>query len=50
MRKSLIIIAAIVFNMSLFSCTAHDLSEDIEIEEYTTEGEDAEINNDPDKP
>ena len=43
MRKSLIIIAAIAFNISLFSCTAHDLSEDIEIGELVRTGEDGDI-------
>ncbi|MEW7292190.1 hypothetical protein [Aquimarina sp. 2304DJ70-9] len=39
MRRSFIIIAIVVFNMSLFSCTTSDLSEEIGIEESATEGE-----------
>ena len=40
MRRSLLIIAIVVFNMSLFSCTTSDLVEEIGIEEFATEGED----------
>lgn len=34
--------------MSVFSCTTSDISDDISIEELSTEGEDGEINPDPD--
>ncbi|GAA4278588.1 hypothetical protein [Aquimarina mytili] len=39
MRKAIIILVVVLFNMSLFSCTTSDLSEEIGIEELATEGE-----------
>ncbi|MBP2831888.1 hypothetical protein J8281_06775 [Aquimarina sp. U1-2] len=49
MRKAILILGIILFNMSLFSCTTSDLAEEIGIEEVATEGEEAEVNEVPDE-
>ncbi len=43
MRKAILILGIILFNMSLFSCTTSDLAKEIGIEEFATEGEDGEV-------
>ena len=48
MKRVFLILSIIVSNLTLFSCTTSDLAEDISIEEVATEGEDGEINPDPD--
>ncbi len=40
MRKAILILGIILFNMSLFSCTTSDIAEEIGVEELATEGED----------
>jgi len=43
MRNSFVILAIVMFSLSIFSCTTSDLAEQIAIEEQATEGEDGEI-------
>ncbi|WP_160112279.1 hypothetical protein [Aquimarina sp. AU58] len=43
MRKAILILGIVLFNMSLFSCTTSDIADEIGIEELATEGEDGDL-------
>ncbi|WP_378174249.1 hypothetical protein [Aquimarina sp. SS2-1] len=43
MRRSFVILAIVMFSLSIFSCTTADLAEEIAIEELATEGEEGHI-------
>ena len=43
MKRVFLIIAIVTFNLSLFSCSTSDLSEEISVEEMATEGEDGNL-------
>ncbi|GAA4271474.1 hypothetical protein U6A24_12880 [Aquimarina gracilis] len=49
MRRVFLILTIIMTNVTLFSCTTSDLTEEIGIEEFATEGEEAEVNEVPDE-
>ena len=48
MKKSIIILAILMCNLSIISCDSTDVSDEISIEELATEGEEGEMNEDPD--
>ncbi|WP_298539509.1 hypothetical protein [uncultured Aquimarina sp.] len=43
MRNSFVILAIVMFSLSIFSCTTSDIAEEIAIEELATEGEDGDL-------
>ncbi|WP_165583317.1 hypothetical protein [Aquimarina atlantica] len=49
MRRSFLIIAIVMFSLSIFSCTTSDIADEIGIEEIATEGEEGEIPPDDDE-